>query len=169
MRFYLIAIGLITGFGCSNKSNENPNQKLNLKPLADAIQLMELPYIGEYIVDSIRTASNNKMLLINSSDYKPSTTIISNGTSFNLAWDNNNKLIYISTLDTNFTTNEGIKIGSTLIQIKNLQPVEIDKIIGWGHSIKLSSGWSAAFCVDSTCTGRNLIDTDKVNWIFKNN
>ena len=39
---------------------------------------------------------------------------------------------------------------------------------GWGYTVKLQSGWYAAFCNGKSCTDGELTDNSKIGWFFKN-
>jgi hypothetical protein len=138
--------------------------------LGEIPQMNRLPEIGIILDKSIRMRfnSNRKLILVNSAQSYPSVSIVCSGKNFELAWNDEGKLIFISTTDSSFVTDDGFRMGSTLKEIKGKQKVDIIKERGWGYSVKLKSGWSTYFCVDSTCTGRELTDADKVNWIYKN-
>ena len=127
----------------------------------------KLPELNSYLADSIRQASNHTLLMVSSSQLSPSTRIKVDGIMFNIAWDLNNKVSYITTTDTNFSTAEGVWINMTLKELKKLQEIKIFKMPGWGYYASLNSGWSVGFSVDETMTGRELVDSDSVKWIFK--
>jgi hypothetical protein len=58
----------------------------------------------------------------------------------------NGKIIYISTRDTAFITDEGFKIGAMINEVQSkYQKSEMEKIPYLGYTIKLQSGWSALF------------------------
>lgn len=76
-------------------------------------------------------------------------------------------MLVLLTTDTNFVTTENIKVNITLKEIQNASELEIITEAGWGHYIKFNSGWYAGFCVESSCTGRNLTKNDKIDWLFK--
>ncbi len=167
----IVFISLI--FGCSNTTNNKQNQTDTIDSRvsissAETIQINELPVIGDLINDSIIMKCKNKSLLINSSDVSPFATVIYKGLVFDVAWSGDKRVKYLSTSDSHFVTDENVKVNMTLKDIKDILRVEIVKTPGWAYSIKLKSGWNAAFCVDSICTGRAIIDNDKVKWIYKN-
>jgi hypothetical protein len=119
----------------------------------DPILIEELPAIGDLINDSIIVKSKNRILMINSSDVRPFITVLYKGLIFEIAWNQDKRLNIISTSDSHFVTEENVKVNMTLKDIKKLKKIEISKINGWGYSVMLESGWKAAFCVDSKCTG----------------
>ena len=167
MKTKLLIFILLLGLGCSNVKEENSNQEIELAVKTDTLTIIKLPIIGEIIADSIKQTSNNRMQLINSSQFSPSTTVYCQGSLFNIAWDNNGKVNYMMTTDTNFVTDNNVKVNVTLKEVKRIQDVEIFSMPGWGYYIRLNSDWFAAFCIDSTCTGRDIEDNDKINWIYK--
>lgn len=165
---FIILILLFMILSCSHidKSQINSSVELNLN--IDTFKLVQLPNIGEVVNESIRKTSTNAQIHINSSQCSSFANVYFRNAVFELAWDKDNKLVYISTSDTNFITEENIRINMTLKDIRKTQNSEILKMQGWGFYVKLNSGWNAAFCVDNTCTGRDIFDSDKVKWIFKN-
>jgi hypothetical protein len=162
----LIPIGML--FGCSNIDKSQINSAVELKINIDTFKLIQLPNIGEVVNESIRKTSTNNQILINSSQSSSFANVYYNNLVFQIAWNRDNKLVYISTSDTNFNTEENIRINMTYNDIQKTQNTSISKIPGWGYYVKLNSGWNAAFCVDNTCTGRDISRNDTVKWIFKN-
>jgi hypothetical protein len=126
-----------------------------------------LPEIGILLDSTIKMTSNNRALMVNGSTISPMITVMFDGSSFDLAWDHSGRVNRISTTDSNFATPEGVKINTTLSDIKKNQQVDIQVTPGWGYYSKLSSGWYVGFCVDSTCTEKDLLNSDRVKWIFK--
>ena len=167
MGLKIIILCLISMLGFSNKPFIIVNSSPNFKPQYDTIRLEELPSIGDHLDESIRLTSNNRNILINSSQISPSTTVYVKGIVFKIAWDRDSKINFISTTDSTFYTNENIRINMPLKEIENIQNVEITKMPGWGYYISLESGWFAGFCVDKTCTGRELTNEVVVSYFFK--
>lgn len=133
----------------------------------EIIILNELPKLNSYLDDSIRQASNNIGRVISSGQISPSTKIKYDGIIFDIAWDLDNRVNDIMTTDPNFSTTDGVKINMTLKELKNLQDIKIVKEPGWAYYAVLNSGWGVAFSVDKTMTGRELLDSDRIQWIFK--
>lgn len=151
----------------SRQGVESENSNGGSGNAGEIIILTELPKLNSYLADSIRQASNNFSLLVSSSQISPSAKIKVDGIVFEVAWDLDNRVSYIMTTDTNFSTAEGIRINTTLIELKKLQEVKIFKMPGWAYYAVLNSGWGVAFSVDKTMTGRELLDSDRIQWIFK--
>ncbi len=133
----------------------------------EIIILSEIPKLNSYLDDSIRQASNNIGRVISSGQISPSIKIKYDGIIFDIAWDLDNRVNDIMTTDPNFSTTDGVKINMTLKELKNLQDIKIVKMPGWGYYAELNSGWGVGFSVDETMTGRELVDSDSVKWIFK--
>ena len=167
MRFEILIISLYLVLGCSIISFGKSQQKIADRPKIDTIRMNELPNIGDFLSDSIRLTSNNTVEFVNSAQLSPSTTVYYKGLVFNIAWNEEGKVNYIITYDSNFMTKEKVKLNMALRDIKNIQKVEILKMRGWGYYIELGSGWNAGFCVDEACTGRDLVEDDRVMFIFK--
>ncbi len=168
MKNSIIILILLILFSCSNTTDNKEIRTIDNLTANDTIQLKAFPTIGDLLADSVIQTSNNRMQLASSSQFSPSTTITHQGLFFDLAWDKEGRLTYLSTTDSSFMTEEKVKLNMTLNEIIKIQDVEILSMPGWGYYIKLESGWFAAFCVDSTCTGRELTVNDKVKWIYKN-
>jgi hypothetical protein len=169
MKYVSLLLYCFLFLGCVSNSKESTYQiKTDTILFGKIIQLNELPEIGVLLDDSIRKAYNRRTeLLTSSSQLSPFTNINCKGKDFQLAWNSEGKLIYISTTDSNFLTNDNFKVGTTLSEIKDHQKIEISEMSGWGYFIKLESGWYLGFCVDNSCTGRKIKNSDKVKWIFK--
>lgn len=166
---HLALILILTLIFCCNNSTQKETT-VNYKPDSIDYEIMtldKLPQRGDILPDSIRITSQNRMQMVNSSTISQATAIDFKGYRFEIAWNSEGKVNYVATYDTNFVTPDNVKVSTTLSEIKKLQNVEIGTLPGWGYFINLESGWNVAFCVDKTCTGREIGDTDSVKWIYK--
>jgi len=166
MKYIFLILSLHFLIACSNTSLGQSQQTIADKSKIDTIRIDKLPEIGDSISNFIRLTSN-KGQLVNSSQISPSTTIYYKDFIFDIAWDKEGKVNFIVTSDSNFMTKEKVKPNMTLKEIKDIQKVNIIKMIGWGYYLKLESGWNVGFCVDESCTGRELVEKDRAKFIFK--
>lgn len=159
---FLIIIGFIC-LDCTHKDFKMVDRKNDKN---HSMSLNSLPKINDKLDSSIRITSKHSWL-VNSSQCYPSTEILVDNISYEIAWEGNGTVFYISTSDSKFETEEGVKINMTLSDILKKTESEVNQMPGWGYYIKLKSGWNAGFSVDETCTGRELVSNDSVKWIFK--
>jgi len=159
----LIIVLLLFVLGCSNSNDNNSSQN------QDTIVLENLPEIGNKLHDSIIQTSNSRAKLVTSGQFWPSTTVKINGNIFDIAWNNDGIVKYISTNDKNFITPENIRVNMTLNQISDIKLIDIQEMTGWGYYYELNSGWSVGLCTvtNNGCTGRELLETDTIKWFFK--
>ena len=101
---------------------------------------------------------------INSEAY----TVYENGIKYVISVDKNKEINYISTMDKNFMSPEGIRVGNSLQQVLNVADSKnINKEFGWAFFVKLPSGWSVAFTQGKTVTEGKLKNIAEVKWLFK--
>jgi hypothetical protein len=86
---------------------------------------------------------------------------------FTVCPDQNNRIVYISPTQDNFTTPEGVKIGSKYISILNEVQDSAQVFPGWAYVLKLPSGWNVAFVEGENMTDNPLRDDSEVSFIFK--
>lgn len=168
MKYLALVLILMLVVSCNNTIQKETT--VSDKPDSVGYKIMtlyKLPQLGDILPDSIRMTSQNRMQMVSSSTISQATTINYRGYRFEIAWTNDGKVNYMATYDTNFVTPDYVKVSTTFKEIKELQKVEIGTLPGWGYFVHLKSGWNAAFCVDKTCTGRDLEDSDSVKWIYK--
>ena len=89
------------------------------------------------------------------------------GIIFSIAFDTERFVRYICTTDRNFITPEGIRIGSTVAEVKRMIDTEIIPEQGWGYHVQLKSGWRVAFGQGDSMTEGELKNETRVRWIFK--
>ena len=65
-----------------------------------------------------------------------------------------------------FISPDGLYIGMPLSKILLIANQEITLEKGWAFSIKLESGWCAAFNIKNSDSGKEYPDST-VNWLFK--
>ena len=89
------------------------------------------------------------------------------GIEWSLCADENDMISYIQTKDQDFSTPEGIQVGSTLTQVHKVSDEKLLLEPGWGHHLRLLSGWSVAFWTDRREERIPPEQNDTVKWIFK--
>ncbi|MBN1253448.1 MAG: hypothetical protein JXA16_15015 [Bacteroidales bacterium] len=170
----VIPILLLICLGCLKTPNNYKKKIIDDTHVSDTIRFKKLPKIGDRISDSVIQTSKNIHLLVSSAQTYPSTSIYFQECIFDIGFekfDPENRILggkvkYIQTRDSNFRTSEGVKINMTLKELKHIQDNKIIKEPGWAYYMELNSGWKVAFFVDETSTGRELLDSDSIKWIF---
>ncbi len=117
---------------------------------------------------------HNQGLMINSSSILPFFVVISDDVSYKVAYENNiiqaifvNE--YYSVMEKSFfETPEGVFIGMEYAEVCKLLPhLTLKKIVGWGYTGELPSGWKIVFFTGSTMTDYIPKAGDKVGAIYK--
>jgi DNA-binding helix-hairpin-helix protein with protein kinase domain len=67
------------------------------------------------------------------------------GITYIVGVDAQGEVRFIETSDSKFVTPEGLRVGSSIAQLRSAGASEPWGERGWGHQAKLSSGWSARF------------------------
>lgn len=112
--------------------------------------------IGSKIEQNMK---GNSKILIPSGALVNSVTYLYNNNSFTLGINDDNSLVYISTVDPNFKI-EGFKINDDISKIYENSKVKY--AIGWGYYIQIDSDWYAGFDINSKPT-----KLSKIQWFFK--
>lgn len=117
-------------FACFALSNTLLAQSINLNDTIDA------------------TKSNGYILLPNNALAK-CVEIEEEGIKYSLGLSDDNKVIFISTIDTLFSIN-GIKTGDCISSFCDVEKIEFEckndnYTPGWGYYIPIGDGWFAAF------------------------
>jgi hypothetical protein len=147
----LILLIIGTCFSCNTNSKKN------------------IPEIENVNIESIveKEGGTNKLLMITSSNLKPSKEVLINGIDFTIVENEKKEIIYWSTNDNNFQTPEGYSVGMNWSKIPQELKNSIGKMTGWGYYINLNSGWQLGFCEGSTCTDSDPNNLSNIKWIFK--
>jgi hypothetical protein len=95
--------------------------------------------------DRIDMPKNANTLLIASAQMSPSTKLLRGAISYDVAVNDSNKIIYISTDSPTFRTPEGLGPGATLEQVLAGGGKPVVYETGWAQFSILPSGWCAAF------------------------
>ena len=112
------------------------------------------------------TPPTGEVLLISSAQFSDTYEVDENGVNYVVTLDQKNKVNYISPLSRAFATIDGIHIGSTYEEVLSVTMESMHGEPGWGHYIRLPSGWMAGFCPSGSCSSYPELD-DKVDWLFK--
>ena len=101
----------------------------------------------------------------------PYVRIISNGIIYNVCYDWNSLVRYITIDDStadNFSTPEGIRIGMSYKEIKKLlKKIKLNKSRTIGYFMKLPSGWYITFWVGNSGIDHYPKGNDKISRIYK--
>jgi hypothetical protein len=134
---------------------------------------ISLFYIGKDI--SNYTINKKFQTLVTSSQFWPYFMVYFDGTYYQIAFDNDNKIRAISVNANNpfnhqqsFRTLEGVYAGMKYSDLKNIEPnISLIKMPGWGYRGVLSSGWKVAFFIGETATEHFPGEDDIIGSIFK--
>lgn len=106
-------------------------------------------------------------LMVSPGSFEMSYEIIEEGIVYNVCLGEKGRLTFASIRDSAFITDGNIRVGTTFKEIKDRFGDSIRKEPGWAYYQKLPSGWAAAFCTGSSCTGSLPAGKDKVSFFFK--
>ena len=158
MKYSLIISSLFflgVSFSCSTLKNENNN---------NTILLEELPQIKD---DFYPKTDSISYLMISPSQYSKAYNVYCQNISYNIAINDLNKVIFISTQDEAFVTSENLMIGKLLSDVQSISKNKIITESGWAFYIPLESGWNAAFVEGKSMTSRMLKEDSKISFFFK--
>ncbi|MFZ1519299.1 MAG: hypothetical protein WAU11_11015 [Ignavibacteriaceae bacterium] len=154
MKYILIfSLGIL--FSCSTLKTENINGTMIIE---------ELPQIKD---DFYPTTDSVSYLMISPSQFSKTYNVNSKNIFYNIAINDFNKVIFISTEDKSFITPEKLMIGNSLSDVQSISKNEIVIENGWANYITLESGWSAAFVEGKSMTSRMLKEDSKISFFFK--
>lgn len=121
--------------------------------------------IGDKVTDSI-TFKKGSFIMISPAQLEVGYTTVIEGIKFTICKDKNNLVKYIETKDNVFITEDSIKIGMSLTEVKKLTNNELRLERGWAFVMPLPSGWNVAF--EFSKDDFNKISPDStIKWIFK--
>jgi len=75
----------------------------------------------------------------------PSCQVVYTGITYIVGVDSDGDIRFIETSDSKFVTPEGLRVGSSLAQLRAAGGSGPWGERGWGHQARLPSGWSARF------------------------
>lgn len=130
-------------------------------------QSSKLYNIGDK-VDWENNTTKEFLTLISPSQLSPTKKYSFDGVIYYISIDDSFKVVGITTADSNFITNENIKVGDFFKDVKMKTNYSVSKISGYCYQIKLKSGWSACFSDYNFGTSKALNDTTRVRWFVKN-
>jgi hypothetical protein len=108
-----------------------------------------------------------EMLMISPGQISQKFLWTNNGVRYALCADNQNRIQFLSTSSTRVATPEGVKVGQTLLELRNIEDSYLIHWRGWGYLVALPSGWNAALFLDNQFLERAPVDTDRVDILFK--
>jgi hypothetical protein len=103
--------------------------------------IVKPPVIGQELPPKHRTT----FLMIASGQMAPQDRIVGKDVDFDVALDDQNRIIFISTKAPFFRTPEGLSLGVTLEEVLAHGGSPVIYETGWAHYSVLPSGWCAAF------------------------
>ena len=121
--------------------------------------------IGKVIPDSL-ILSQGSFILISSGQLKMANNIKINGINYTIVKDKENKINYIETKDKNFNTEENIKIGMLLKEVKKTVTADLKYERGWAYYLPLPSGWNAGFKLSQNDMSK-ISNDSTITWLFK--
>lgn len=118
--------------------------------------------IADTLPKNLHRLKSDKLILTSPSNYEKGYQIKIDSIKY-LVTLNNQKVNFISTLDTSFTTSDGISVGTTIAMIRPESVVsKVYHRKGWGNFIKLRSGWYACFSYKTEVSANS-----KILFLFK--
>ena len=86
-----------------------------------------------------------QVILISSAQLAKAYKIKFEGLEFSIGSDNDDKIVYVGTYDTNFSTPEHISVNSSLSELLAVSNDSLINEPGWAWYSRLPSGWLACF------------------------
>ena len=111
-------------------------------------------------------SSSDKMLLVSSGQFLKYINYEYNNINFEIAYDDERKVKFISTTDPNFSSVDGLNINSKLSEIGDIDLSIIKYESGWAYIILLVDGWNAGISpenYDNPSVNKN----SKISFFFK--
>jgi len=88
--------------------------------------------------------------------------------TFSIMVDKKGLISFFKAINSTFITPCGIKVGSTLSEIKKISKKEPILMPGWGYFILLSNGWFAGLGIDNKMQTHGQLSSDtEVVFLFK--
>jgi hypothetical protein len=112
-------------------------------------------------------SASGEMLMISPSQVSPKFQWDHKGVRYTLCADDQDRIQFLSTSSTHVATPEGVRVGQTWSQLRNVKGCHLILWRGWGYVVTLPSGWNAALFLDNQFLDRGPEDTDCVDMIFK--
>ncbi len=154
MKYFLIfSLGIL--ISCSTLQTGNINSTVIIE---------ELPQIND---DFYPNTDSISYLMISPSQFSKTYNVNCNNIFYDIAINNLNKVVFISTEDKSFITPEKLMIGNLLSDVQSISKNEMVIENGWANYIKLESGWNAAFVEGKSMTTRMLKEDSKISFFFK--
>jgi hypothetical protein len=124
----------------------------------------QVPLIGE---ESPCEAESVEMRLISAGQFADSCQVTVDEVRFMVALDRDGRIVYVGVTDAEFETPEGIRVGSTLVDVLEAGAGVPQKESGWAFHTLLPSGWRAAFTTGESLTEQAPGKQSKVRWLFR--
>lgn len=105
------------------------------------IQLAHVPRLGEHLSG---VKGSRALTFAASAKTWPSYKAVVGGVEFTLGVDDDGIVRYVETSDQSFTSPERLHVGDSIAAARRASPHEtVIREQGWGHYIRLESGWYA--------------------------
>jgi hypothetical protein len=141
----------------TSKSRKSSSASENSKPLC----------IGEYF-DTKYIKKEKIQIMTSSSSIEEVYKIFRDGIEYDIALDEKNLIHYIDTIDPDFVTPEGLKMGDKYKVVKKRTDSIVWREAGYAYYIEFPSGWRAGFVQGRTLTeGEVLSDEAEIKWFYK--
>jgi len=97
--------------------------------------------------DQLAAHESTQMLMISSGQMSPSAEVRCDHITYAIAVDPSDSVIFVSTSSSAFVTPEGLSTASTLEDVLAASAAQVVEERGWGHYVRLPSGWCAGFFI----------------------
>jgi hypothetical protein len=124
--------------------------------------------IGSYVEIPKLSDKNFSLLMTSAGQLTPCIDIVENKIAYQATVDSGNRINFLTTRDSLYSTPEGLKINMTYKEIKKLVANNSESYeTGWGYIIPLKSKWNCMFLDDYILSKSKISDTCKVKAFFK--
>ncbi|GJQ61108.1 MAG: hypothetical protein SCALA702_01610 [Melioribacteraceae bacterium] len=135
-----------------------------------SIQLAQLQRLPELEDKYIAESESNLLILASSAQTWEAHEILVNNTKYTLGISNDYRVKHISTVDSDFISPEGLKIGDSISKISNKESLNIKEERGWGIYGTLDSGWFVflgGVPGSDSINMQNVLTEGKISMFFK--
>ncbi len=124
--------------------------------------------IGEqFATPIIELYPSHNLEMTHSSDLSRNYKMQVHNNLYYVSINRKNIVNYIAINDSSFKTEDKLKVGSSMSDVRDITKSEVRQLPGWGYFVPLPSGWNAGFCGGQSCTSDSLIATSQIDWFFK--
>ncbi len=124
--------------------------------------------IGSYAETPKLSAKDFSLLLTSAGQLTPCIEITENRITYQATTDSVNRINFLTTSDSIFSTPERLKINMTYGEIKKLVANNSESYeTGWGYIMPLKSKWNCMFLDEYILSNSKISDTCKAKAFFK--